>query len=60
MMHFVTRENILPNNSLVVFTVTYRKFVRTVWYFRPEIYIPYFLIDNARVIYTKKSKFVKK
>jgi hypothetical protein len=24
-----------------------------------QIYVPYFSIDNARVIYTKKSKFVK-
>ena len=37
MMHFVARESILPDSSLVVFTVTYRKFLRTVWYFRPEI-----------------------
>ena len=38
MMHFFASESILPDNSLVVFTVTYRKFLRTVQYFRPEIY----------------------
>ena len=38
MMHFFASESILPDNSLVVFTVTYRKFLRTVWYFRPAIY----------------------
>ena len=50
-----TRYMIRPSHSAPFYHPNNIRFVRSDIY----IHIPYFSIDNARVIYTKKSKFVK-